>query len=282
MEVLLRKLIPRLSLYNYPFLIALYEKYAVVRYRKKFNQVIVFRGASFIIGKDVTLFPSVFLGSYESCELDILLNHDFPEDLVFWDIGANVGLYSVLFASKHPNSRVVAFEPNQKVHSLLEKNLCLNKLSNVVIEEVALSNLDGKGNLLTQESRLGAGKLDLNSDILESEMNLVVTTGKTFLKLHPESIPNLVKIDVEGHEPEVIQGMLEVIQEHKPTLTIEVFLNLWTGDRHLLWEDTISNLFQIYESAILVSDEKSKEISVWSQNYLTGGMQTLIFGLNSR
>jgi len=89
MEVLLRKLIPRLSLYNYPFLIALYEKYAVVRYRKKFNQVIVFRGASFIIGKDVTLFPSVFLGSYESCELDILLNHDFPEDLVFWDIGAN-------------------------------------------------------------------------------------------------------------------------------------------------------------------------------------------------
>ena len=278
MEVLLRKLIPRLSLYNYPFLITLYEKYAAVRYRKKFNEVIVFRGANFIIGKDVTLFPSVFLGSYESCELDILLNHDFPDDLVFWDIGANVGLYSVLLASKYPNSRVVAFEPNMKVHSLLKKNLSLNKLSNIVIEEVALSKLIGKGKLLTQESRLGAGKLDLNPDKFESDMNLTVTTGKAFLKLHPELIPNLVKIDVEGHEPEVIQGMLEVIQEHKPTLTIELFLNLWTGDRHLLWEDTILNLFRIYESAILVSDGKPKEISVWSQNYLSGGMQTLIFG----
>ena len=282
MEVFLRKLIPKLSLYNYPFLISMYEKYAVVRYRKKFNQVIVFRGANFIIGKDVTLFPSDFLGSYESCELDILLNHDFPDNLVFWDIGANVGLYSVLIASKYPNSKVVAFEPNIQVHSLLKKNMFLNKLTNVNIEGIALSNRIGKGKLLSQKSRLGAGKLDLNADKIESEMNLIVTTGEVFLDSHPVLIPNLVKIDVEGHEPEVIQGMLEILQEYKPILTIEVFMNLWEQDRYLLWEDTLLSLFQIYKGAILVSDGKSRKISLWTRDLLSGGMQTLIFGPPSR
>ena len=158
----------------------------------------------------------------------------------------------------------------------------LNKLTNVNIEGIALSNRIGKGKLLSQKSRLGAGKLDLNADKIESEMNLIVTTGKVFLDSHPVLIPNLVKIDVEGHEPEVIQGMLEILQEYKPILTIEVFMNLWEQDRYLLWEDTLLSLFQIYKGAILVSDGKSRKISLWTRDLLSGGMQTLIFGPPSR
>jgi FkbM family methyltransferase len=277
MEVVLRKLIPKLRLYNYPFLIAMYEKYALVRYSKKFDRITIFRGAKFIIGKDVTLFPSVFLGSYESMELDILLSYDFPEDLVFWDIGANVGLYSVLIGMKYPNSRVVAFEPNIHVLSLLKQNLFQNNLTNFTIEEVALSNQVGTGELLSQESRPGAGKLDLDYDKSKDDRKLRVLTGEEFLKTHPALVPNLVKIDVEGHEPEVIEGMLKIIRDYKPMLTLEVFMNLWEGDRYLLWESTITRLFEIYEGAALVSDGKSRRINSWSQNHLTGGMQTLIF-----
>jgi FkbM family methyltransferase len=280
MEVFLRKLIPKLRLYNYSFLVSAYEKYALVRYRNKFDQVIQFRGASFIIGKDVTLFPSVFVGTYESCELDTLLSHNFQDDLVFWDVGANVGLYSTLFGLKYPNSKIVAFEPNLGIHQLLNQNFYLNGLINYRIVEYALSNRLGTGDLLTQESRAGAGKLDLDSSNNKGNGIFLVTTGDEFLRLHPELIPNLIKIDVEGHEPEVIDGMLGIIQKYKPVITVEVFLNLWEGERYSLWQSTISNLFNIYKGGVLVSDGNLEVLDSWSPSHLTGGMQTLMFNID--
>ena len=279
MEIFLRRLIPKLRLYNYGLLVSAYEKYALVRYRNKFDQVILFRGAKFMIGKDVTLFPSVFLGTYESGELDTLLNHDFPDNLVFWDIGANIGLYSTLFGLKYPNSQIVAFEPNLEIHHLLKQNFCLNGILNYSLEGYALSNRIGTGELLTQESRPGAGKLNLDSSSHERVGLFKITTGDEYLRLHPELIPNLIKIDVEGHEPEVIDGMLGIIQRYKPVMTIEVFSNLWEGERFSLWQNTISKLFNVYEGGVLVSDGNLKDLDSWSPGHLSGGMQTLIFNI---
>ena len=145
MEALLRYLIPIFKLYNFQFIIIAYEKYAAIRYSKKFESEVEFRGSKFIIGKDVTLFPSVYHNTYEKCELDILLSNHFPNNLVFWDIGANIGLYSVLFAKKYPRGKVISFEPNFTLHSLLENNFALNGLSNYLIEGVALSSKSGLG-----------------------------------------------------------------------------------------------------------------------------------------
>jgi hypothetical protein len=82
MEKILRKLIPKLKLYNSKTLIRIYEKYAKIRYRNLFNKVITFRGADFVIGEDVTLFPSVYLGTYEKSELDFLLTENLNENAV--------------------------------------------------------------------------------------------------------------------------------------------------------------------------------------------------------
>ena len=73
--------------------------------------------------------------------------------------------------------------------------------------------------------------------------------------------------------------MLEIIRSHKPSIAMEVFLNLWNVDRLQLWESTISDLVNIYKVAILVTDGNVRKIDSWSQSYLSGGMQTLIFGL---
>ena len=281
MESLLRRLIPKLKLYNYRFLIKLYEKYAAIRYRNRFETEIDFRGSRFIIGKDVTLFPSVYLGTYEKRELDILQNTRFPEDLVFWDIGANVGLYSVLFGKRFPRGQIISFEPNSKLHSLLAKNLALNNVSNFLIEKKALSSHSGTGKILSENSRPGAGQIKLDIDTSATANKFEIITGDEYLREHPHLTPGLIKIDVEGHEPEVVKGITQILSAHRPILTIEVFKNLWESDRATLWEETLSFLFKVYGGSTLISDGHSRIMARWSPEHLTGGMQTLIFGLDS-
>ena len=269
-----------MKLYNFQSLITLYEKYAAVRYRKKFGSIIEFRGSSFIIGKHVTLFPSVYLGTYEQCELDILLHTTFPNDLVFWDIGANIGLYSVLFGKKYQNGQVVSFEPNKALHASLENNFLLNEATNYIIEGIALSNQSGLGVMSAKDSRPGAGRIKAHSDISTPGNKFQIISGDEYLRLHPKLIPGLIKIDVEGHEPEAIKGISEILSSYKPTLTIEVFKNLWESERGPLWKETIDYLFEVYGGSTLITDGNSRKISTWGSEYLTGGMQTLIFGLD--
>jgi len=278
MEALLRKLIPKLKLYNIRFIVVLYEKYAAIRYKKEFKKEIDFRGSKFIVGRDVTLFPSVYLGSYEKCELDILLGRTFPKDLVFWDIGANIGLYSILFGKKYPSGKIVSFEPNKQLHGLLASNFALNQVSNYRIEGVALSNDSGMGEMSIDDSRPGAGRIKQESRSSSSSETFQIISGEEYLKLNPELLPDLIKIDVEGHEPEVVRGISEILSSKKPTLTIEVFKNLWESDRGLLWEETLTFLFGVYKESILITDGNSRKITSWSTHYLSGGMQTLIFG----
>jgi FkbM family methyltransferase len=228
LEKYLRKFIPKFALYNYPILVKTYEKYASIRYSRKFNQILEFRNSSFVIGKDITLFPSVFLGVYEEKELDVLLGLEFPEEMVFWDVGANVGM-------KFPAGKVIAFEPNISLHVLLSQNLDLNNVNNVRIENFALSNTKGVGQIETSKGRAGAGKI--NSTLAEEygDESFPIITGDMYVQDFPDAMPSLIKIDVEGHEPEVIEGISQVLREFKPILMIEVFSNLWDLNREEVW-----------------------------------------------
>ena len=280
MEKYLRKFIPKFALYNYPILVKTYEKYASIRYSRKFNQILEFRNSSFVIGKDITLFPSVFLGVYEEKELDVLLGLEFPEEMVFWDVGANVGIYSVLFGKKFPAGKVIAFEPNISLHVLLSQNLDLNNVNNVRIENFALSNTKGVGQIETSKGRAGAGKI--NSTLAEEygDESFPIITGDMYVQDFPDAMPSLIKIDVEGHEPEVIEGISQVLREFKPILMIEVFSNLWDLNREEVWDRVLNDLFNIYGHGVLVSDGEILKISEWNWRFLTGAMQTLILGCN--
>lgn len=277
-EKLLRKLIPKLSLYNFSLLVKLYEVYAFIRYRKKFYEILEFRKSRFVIGRDLTLFPSVYLGIYEENELDILFATQLPQEMIFWDVGANVGIYSVLLGKKFPRGKIIAFEPNLSLHSLLMQNLDLNQVTNVKIEKFGLSNTRGFVQFEISEKRAGAGKI-LSSSVGNAQLNSIpVITGDMYIKDFPEFKPNIIKIDVEGHEPEVVEGCLEVLREIKPVLIIEVFSNLWDSDRDDIWDHALNTLFDIYDHGTLISDGKILYIEKWNLEYLTGGMQTLIFG----
>jgi FkbM family methyltransferase len=130
----------------------------------------------------------------------------------FVDIGANVGYYSIL-ASKL-GAKVIAFEPSLNNRELLEKNIKDNDCDVQVFSQ-ALSNGNGSAILYTdttpgQYSLIGSGKGEAVETIKYDDLNL--------------PIGDFYKIDTEGNERQILEGMQSVLTTDKPiTLIIEDF-----------------------------------------------------------
>lgn len=127
------------------------------------------------------------------------------------DVGAHVGYYTLLAArSVGPTGRVFAFEPDESNYSNLGTNIELNDYQNVIATKSAVSDFDGRASLALSSLYSGIHFLDYQ----ESRNNSVrvdTTTLDTFLENHGSPEIGLVKIDVEGSEERVIDGMTRLL-----------------------------------------------------------------------
>lgn len=138
-----------------------------------------------------------------------------PGDVV-WDVGANVGLYTVMLGQLVGDAgRVVAFEPSPAAQQALQANLQLNALANVHTYRLALGNAPGMatlaaaGPVTTGTHRLVAAASD-TTELLDVAME----SGDHLAVSDPAHapLPNLVKIDVEGAEEAVLSGMESILR----------------------------------------------------------------------
>ena len=163
-----------------------------------------------------------FLGSYEDAELKVLSNHLKP-DSVFIDIGANFGLYS-LIASQHISEEgtIISFEPFPENYKSLCTNLSLNNLRRIKAENKAVGSQTGTLKLYynSKENNLGmvSSIKTQNSDFVTVNM----TCLDYYLKKESLKKITFVKIDVEGFEYDVLQGMKQTLQQYSPIILIEV------------------------------------------------------------
>lgn len=128
-----------------------------------------------------------------------------PGDTV-WDIGANVGLYTELFAQwVGPTGRVVAFEPLPA--SMQQIQARVTAYPHILFEQAALSDADTQGHFaLTDDSTTH----HIASDATAAEtIPVTIHCGDTVAARL--GIPNVIKIDVEGFEQEVLQGLDETL-----------------------------------------------------------------------
>ena len=176
-------------------------------------------------------------GFFEAPLTRILLAHLRP-GMVFVDVGAQFGYYSVLaHRLVGPTGRVFAFEPTPRTYSVLRQNV--DRLSNVVAEPVAASSSAGR---LTLHD-FGATNCGLNSIL--PHPRVVAEEGRQ-LKGTPFQVasvrlddyfgergihPSFVKIDVETAEFDVLQGMEEVLRTARPAISVETGDYGWTGGR---------------------------------------------------
>lgn len=148
----------------------------------------------------------------------------FTADAVFYDIGANIGLYS-LYASLHRKCRCVALEPNPFSFDALIRNTLLNRLqSRVTALCLAAAHNDGitaLGFVNDQSGAIGSALTDC--DGAGARIDAMVTRLDTLVKLDGIPFPNHIKIDVDGIEHLVVAGALSTLADSRVrSLLIEI------------------------------------------------------------
>jgi FkbM family methyltransferase len=130
------------------------------------------------------------------------------------DIGANVGLYTFRLAGIA--DAVEAFEPMQSCADRLRAS----GLANVRVHQVALSNHTGEGVLhLPAGDRHAAAYASLTNEFAGGES---ATVELRTIDSYAFEAVDLIKIDVEGHELEVLEGARGTIERERPTIIVEV------------------------------------------------------------
>ena len=168
----------------------------------------------------------VFLcGAYEKFMLYLmrdLVSALSLESSVFLDIGANVGNHT-LYMSKTVK-QVHAFEPYSAVLDELRNKIRINKIKNVSIHPFGLSNTIAEIPFyLPQGGNLGTGSFSPDfKDGGDLYKALPVTTGDAFIHKNGITGIGIIKIDVEGHERKVLEGLSEAISRQRPAVIFEM------------------------------------------------------------
>jgi len=172
--------------------------------------------------------PILVLGEYEPGFARVLLTLA-RRSSVFVDIGANIGFFTLLAAKAMPEGSVWSIEPDPGNVRILRANIALNGFQDRVrVSHAAASDLDGEVffSTLGYSANTGARFTAKDPDTLlaRSLPGSDAPTKVPALKIDTllrDQKPDLVKIDVEGHEPSVLAGMQRILEESRPVILSE-------------------------------------------------------------
>ena len=141
---------------------------------------------------------------------------DYYRGRTFLDIGANVGNHALFAAKVLGAERVIACEPNPKAYRILLSNIALNDLGGV-IQHIRFGLSNGVGLASIEEPahgmNLGGARL------IEGDGPIELRRGDD---LFPSEDIGFIKVDVEGHELEVLNGLRDTIGRCRPNMLVEV------------------------------------------------------------
>jgi len=169
------------------------------------------RGATWVVGSGR---HQCWMGTYERAMQDVICRLVRP-GMVAWDVGANVGFYTVALSNLvGSNGHVVAFEPDGLNAAYLLRHIELNKVTNVQVVQAAVCSSVG---LIS----FSVGAASTNGAIVDAScLKVPSLSPDEFLSTRNGMPPDFMKIDVEGAEAEVLMGSARLLAMHKPDLVV--------------------------------------------------------------
>jgi FkbM family methyltransferase len=169
-------------------------------------------------------FGSIAFGNLESAVQEALVRH-LGRGGVLYDIGANVGFFSMLGArlAGVDSGRVYAFEAAPDNADAIRDNARLNQLTNIRVLPKAVSAAAGRARLQVVDDQSWS-KLEEYGEHPYTERVLTVDTVAIDDLVESGELPppTVVKIDVEGAEIAVLEGMRQTIDDHRPAIICEL------------------------------------------------------------
>jgi len=165
--------------------------------------------------------------------LEWIDNFEKKENLIFWDIGANIGLYSIYNALKNNNSKTIAFEPSTSNLRILSRNISINNFeNNIKILPIPLTNKKNSFLIMNEPNFIEGSalnsfgeKYNFEGKNFKSKMKYQIfgTTINYLLENEILEIPDYIKIDVDGIEHLILEGGDRYLKNIKiKSLSIEI------------------------------------------------------------
>ncbi len=166
--------------------------------------------------------------SFEPDFLDCFLDKARTAKVVF-DIGSYIGTYSLAAAAVNPNADVIAFEPQPENYQAIRANVAHNGFNRVKVYSVAVGD-QNSSLTFSHVGQTGSIK-QANAEPRSGETKQIVesVTLDALVQRDALPIPDLLKIDVEGYEAHVLRGMRGILEQHHPTILLELHPSLMHG-----------------------------------------------------
>ncbi|MDQ0967622.1 FkbM family methyltransferase [Flavobacterium sp. W4I14] len=200
-------------------------------------------GTEFWVKKGLTgITGNIYTGLHEFYDMGFLLHFLTNED-TFFDVGANVGSYTILAAGVR-KAKCIAFEPIFSTFEILKKNIKLNQLEQlVVIKNVGVGEI--------RKSLYFSNNSDTTNHVVEHiDQNVSLVDIVPLDQFYETFKPSLLKIDVEGFETEVIRGAAKILAD-KTLIAIIIELNgsgtRYGFDEKKIHDDLLNHDFNPFE-----------------------------------
>lgn len=204
------------------------------------------RGRNYLTGRYEPLQPYLLFELARHCGCE-----------TFLDVGANIGLYSMLFAASDEDMSVHAYEPSPTTFEELKQNIALNGLERIRADRVAVSDQPGSVDFGVVHDLSGANSI-IQTSIHDSgtfTKQLKVEAVRLDDQLDLTGRRICVKIDVEGHELCVLGGMRRLLRENQMLVQVEFYPLEDDPLRRMLADAGLVELFAIRTDRYFASRE---------------------------
>lgn len=160
-------------------------------------------------------------GDRESGLLAEIVERTVRPNSIAIDVGANIGLTTALLSTVIRDGQIHALEPSSSAFPHLVETISVNGIANARPHRLALSDREGSARFFDNPISAAASHLCADGTLGDTTETVAVTTLDTLAAAKEIGPIGFIKIDVEGFEPEVLQGAQATIQRDKPGVFLE-------------------------------------------------------------